>query len=474
MSRDEAALPSRAMTSGSSVQRVIDHLARVLDATVARAKQPSTREISANLGVGPVTVQRALDQLVARGRIVTRPGVGSFAAVRTTTIRSDTAWQDVAMGPNRIDAAALTSALDSNSRGILQLGAGYVDDALRPDAQLALAMARAARRPGVWAAPPVRGVEELRVWFGGQLGAHADDVTITSGTQGSLSAVLRALVAAAEPVLVATPAYPGVFSIARSAGMVPVAVPADEQGLRVDLVERAISQTGARVLYLQPTFANPDGSVLTAERRTALLEIAHRTGIALVEDDCARWLGHGPKMPPPLLAEDAHGHVITICSLTKAAAPSMRVGAVIARGPVAARVADMRVVDDLYVSAPLQYAAVELVSSASWAQHLRALSLRLAQRCGILIDELARALLDTCSVSRPTGGVFLWLGLPSGMSDTEVAGQAALRKLFVVAGRRFVLNSPARHHLRLSFAAMDEADAHEAVLRLVDAIDASS
>jgi DNA-binding transcriptional MocR family regulator len=60
------------------------------------------------------------------------------------------------------------------------------------------------------------------------------------------------------------------------------------------------------------------------------------------------------------------------------------------------------------------------------------------------------------------------------MSDTEVAGQAALRKLFVVAGRRFVLNSPARHHLRLSFAAMDEADAHEAVLRLADAIDASS
>jgi DNA-binding transcriptional MocR family regulator len=458
------------MRTSSSVQRVIDHLVTAANTSEPGSKLPSTRELSASLGVGPVTVQRALDHLVAQGHVQTRPGVGSFVATRPQKTRADTAWQDVAMGPNRIDAAALTSALDSNAQGILQLGAGYVDEALRPDAQLAQAMARAARRPGVWAAPPVRGLPELRTWFAGQLGANADDVTITSGTQGSLSAVLRALVGSGEPVLVATPAYPGVFSIARSAGLVPVGVPVDEHGLRVDLVERAIVQTGARVLYLQPTFSNPDGSVLTAERRIELLDIAHRRGVALIEDDWARWLGHGPKVPRPLLADDQHGHVITICSLTKASAPSMRVGAVIARGAIAARVADMRVVDDLCVSAPLQCAAVELVSATSWATHLRALSAKLAGRCATLAAELAAAMPELCTLSRPTGGVFVWLGLPAGVSDLELANQAMLRKVFVVAGRRFLLNSPAQSHLRLSFAALPESDVREAVGRLADAL----
>jgi DNA-binding transcriptional MocR family regulator len=148
----------------------------------------------------------------------------------------------------------------------------------------------------------------------------------------------------------------------------------------------------------------------------------------------------------------------------------MRIGAVIARGAIAARIVDMRVVDDLCVSAPLQCAAVELVSTAAWATHLRALSSKLASRCATLVAELEAALPEPCTWSRPTGGVFVWLGLPPGVSDLELANQATLRKVFVVPGRRFLLNSPARAHLRLSFAALQESDAKEAVGRLADAL----
>lgn len=463
------------MADGSSVQRVIDHLLDVVSESSAGHRLPSTRSVAAELGVGPVTVQHALDHLVSRGLVETRPGVGAFVTARRAPPRSDTAWQELSLGVDRVDALALTSALNSNTAGILQMGAGHLDETLRPDSRLAQSMARAARRPGVWAAPPVRGVPELRTWFADQLRASIDDITITTGTQGTLSSVLRALLQAGEPLLVATPAYPGVFSIARSAGLIPFGVPGDEEGVRVDLVDRALDRCGARVMYLQPSLANPDGSVLSNERRTALLQIAHRRGLVLIEDDCSRWLGHRDQdVPAPLRADDEHGHVVSINSLTKVTAPSLRVGAVVARGPVSARIVDMRVIDDLYVPAPLQHTAVEMVSGSGWRAHLRCLSLALSSRRAALVAQIAEQL-PGCSVSSVNaGGVHLWLTLPPGVSDIAVAEQAASRKVFVVPGRRFELNPPSVSHLRLSYASLSEADAAEAVSRLAAAINAAT
>lgn len=431
---------------------------------------PSSRAIAAELGVGPVTVQRALDGMVTRGLIETRPGVGAFVAARRAPVRMDTGWQDLSLGPSRIDATALTSVLDGASAGGLQMGAGYLDASLRADARLGQAMARAARRPGVWDRPPVRGVPELRAWFASQTGADADDVLVTPAAQAALSAVLRAVARPQDPVLIATPSYPGALAVVRSAGSVPVSVPTDENGVRPELVDRAFAQTGARVLYLQPTYANPDGTVLATERRAELLEVAHRHGAVLIEDDYARWLGHGDPMPPPLLTDDRHGHVVTICSLTKVAAPSMRIGAAIARGPLAARITDMRTVDDFFISAPLQYAAVELVSSPSWKTHVRDLAGALGARRAALGAALTAALPEDCHFRTPRGGVSLWLQLPPGVSDVEVAQEAALRRLFVLPGRYYTLVTPPQAHLRLSFAGLQESDAREGATRLADAI----
>jgi DNA-binding transcriptional MocR family regulator len=420
-------------------------------------------------------VQRALDLLVAQGIVETRPGIGSFAAESRSVARADTAWQDVALGPSRVDAATLANIFAGSAEGVLQMGAGYVDPALRPDERLSQAMARAARRPGVWDKPPLRGVAELRTWFAGQTGADPDDVIVTPAAQGSLSAVLRALASAGEPVLFATPAYPGALAVARSAGLIPVGVPTDGDGVRPDLLEQALARTGSRVLYTQPTFANPDGSVLARDRRAALLDLAHRYGAVIVEDDWARWLGHhGALVPPPLLTDDRYGHVVTICSLTKVAAPALRIGAVIARGPVQARIADMRLVDDFFVPTPLQLAAVELVSGAAWKTHTRSLSAQLAARCAATAAALRAELPDGCEFAVPGGGISLWTALPAGISDDQVAHQAALRKLFVMPGRHYEIDPPVRSHLRLSFAALPERDAPEAATRLAAAVMAAA
>jgi DNA-binding transcriptional MocR family regulator len=327
-----------------------------------------------------------------------------------------------------------------------------------------------ARRPDVWDRPPLPGLPELRSWFAAQVGADATDVIVTPGGQGALSSIMRAIVPAGEPVLFATPTYPGALAIARSAGQVPVPVPGDAGGILPELLDRALERTHARLLYLQPAFANPTGAALAFERRAAVLEVAHRHGLFVIEDDWARWLGHGSAVPPPLFQDDRHGHVITVSSLSKAVAPGLRIGAISARGQVAVRLAGLRLVDDFYVSGPLQHAAIEIVTAPAWRRHLRATGRTLGARCAALLGELARALPD-CPVTQPAGGVSCWLQLPPGVDDVQCTQRALEHGVSIAPGRHYQLGENATNHVRLCFGSVDEGQIPVAVERFATAVD---
>jgi DNA-binding transcriptional MocR family regulator len=430
---------------------------------------PSNREVMRELGVGPVTVRRAVAQLVAEGLLTTRPGSGTFVSRATSRVAPDTDWQHVTLGASPVDPAGLDMLIRLRDVDAMQLASGYPEAAARVDGRIAAAMARAARRPEAWSAPPSAGIPELRAWFAMEIGVGQEDVLITPGCQAAISATMRALLPAGSPVLFATPTYPGALAVARSAGLVPIGVPCDRDGVRTDLLERAFATTGARLLYLQPTFNNPDGHVLAAERRAEVLGAASAAGAFVLEDDWARWLGHGATPPPPLIRDDGEGHVITITSLTKSAAPSLRVGALAARGPVWHRVGAMRLVDDFFVSRPLQEAAVELVTAAGWQSHLRALSAALRQRLEALRGSLARHLAE-CSYETPSGGVCLWLELPRGTDEDAVVDRALALGVAVTPGRIYAIGESETSHIRLSFGSIDSSAVDSAVRLLSGAV----
>jgi DNA-binding transcriptional MocR family regulator len=457
------------MDNGSSVERVTASLRELAATLPAGTKLPSSRRLVGDLGVGPVTVQRAMDVLVADGTVVTRPGAGTFVARATRTQTLDTDWQRVALGASPVRTDGVMASLAIPSQNVLDMSRGYLDLSLQPSSRLAAAMARAARRPEAWTTPPFQGMPELRTWFAQQLGADRDDVLVSPGGQGALSTVLRSIVPAGSPVLVAVPSYPGAIALLRSAGLVPIPVPTDADGVRPELLERAFEQTGSRLLYLQPTYANPDGHVLAAERRRPVLEIAARAGAFIVEDDFARWLSHGPTPPPSLLRDDTDGRVITVNSLSKAAGPSLRVGCIVARGPVAQRIAGLMVVDHLIVARPLQEAAVELVTGAGWNAHLRSLSAALGARAARLSTALARELPE-CGFVRPRGGFSFWLRLPRGTDDLEVARRALDRGLAVGPGRHYSVAEEDATYLRLCFAAIPEQHIDAGVRILADSL----
>ncbi|MFD0823890.1 PLP-dependent aminotransferase family protein, partial [Micromonospora zhanjiangensis] len=191
-------------------------------------------------------------------------------------------------------------------------------------------------------------------------------------------------------------------------------VPADTDGVRPDQLAAAFARTGARLFYCQPLHANPHGATLAAHRRAAVAGAVRDAGAFLIEDDYARDLTIDGHAPPPLAAEDPDGHVVYLRSLTKSAAPGLRVAAIGARGPAGARLRAARLLDDLFVAGPLQQATVEFVTAPAWVRHRRTLRGALRDRRGALLTALHRHLPELARQPVPRGGLHLWVRLPDG------------------------------------------------------------
>lgn len=440
--------------------------------------------------MSPVTVSRALAQLAAEGLVVTRPGAGAFRAARSRAVvapAGDTSWQEVALSadgasdlvPRSVDASGVLVSLAAPPPGVIEFNGGYLHPSLQPERAMSAALARAGRRPGAWGRPPMEGLPELREWFARGIagpggGVTAAEVLITAGGQSALTTALRALAPPGTPVLVESPTYPGMLAIARAAGLRPVPVPVDADGVKPALLADAFRATGARVFVCQPLFQNPTGAVLAPERRGEVLRIAREAGAFVVEDDFVRRLVHadaGP-LPRPLAADDPDGVVVHVGSLTKATSPSFRVSALAARGPVLERLRAIQVVDTFFVPRPLQEAALELVGSPAWPRHLRALSAELKSRRDALTTALRRHLPELVLPHVPSGGYHLWLRLPDGTDETALTAAALRSGVAVTPGRPYFSAEPPAPHLRLSFAAVAGAgEIADGVRRLRTACD---
>lgn len=472
------------MHERSSVDELAASLRQEVERYSVGEKLPSSRALMERHQVSPVTVSRAIAVLVAEGVVVSRPGAGVFrAAPRSAggTAPRDFSWQEVALSaeagqpPSRsTDASGVLGALAVPPPDVIDLNSGYLHPTLQPERALAAALARAGRRPGAWERPPVDGLTELRAWFARDIGGDlsTSDVLISAGGQSSLTTALRSLAAPGAPVLVESPTYPGTLAVARAAGLRPVPVPVDGDGVRTELLADAFAATRARAFVCQPLFQNPTGAVLSPGRRREVLQIARAAGAFVIEDDFARRLVHAdaPALPLPLAADDPDGVVVHVRAFTKPASPSLRVGAITARGPAQMRLRAVQAVDSFFVPRPLQETALELVGSPAWARHLRELAAALQDRRRTAVTALRRTLPELLAPEIPHGGYHLWLRLPDGDDEPALAAAALRTGVAVTAGSPYFAAEPPAPHLRLSYAAaLNPAQITEGVERLARA-----
>ncbi len=439
--------------------RIVDALrSQVLKDGRPGVALPTVRELVAAHKASAATVHRALAVLVREGVIVAKPGRGTFVAEPASPRRAvDDRWQSLTLGDAPPGGDALRSLVDEAPASLLSLVNGYSDLALTSSV-LSAAAARAARRADAWTKTPLEGDLALREWFarGANANLEARDILIASGGQAALAIAFRALAKPGDCIVLESPTYLGAIALARAMGLRILPVPTDEGGLDPEFLERALEQSGARLVYLQPSFANPTGRSIPRDRHSAILAVLARFNAFAVEDDYARDLTLEGDEPPPLLAS-ADGHVVYLRSLTKSTSPLLRVAAIAARGPVLARLRAVRALEDLWIAPLLQHTAFDVVTSGSWRRHLRAMRVELKTRRDAAVRAVRAHLGEAALAEVPMGGLGMWVRLPATVDDVSVIAKAREAGVAVGAGTPWFPGEASGPHVRISYAAAGAA-----------------
>lgn len=465
--------------SQDSSDRIVAGVRAWIASAAPGAQVPSNRALMAEYGASPVTVQKAMQQLIRLGLVESRPGAGTFVRSIRAARSVDYGWQTAALGTAPAALAGLSSTQRTVAPDAIGLHSGYPAVELLPERLVRQALVRAARTEAALTRSPAAGLPDLQAWFAGELAssapagatpASARDALVISGSQSGLSSILRAVVGHGRPMLVESPTYWGAMLAAAQAGVVLVPVPSGPHGPDPDDVERAFAQTGARAFYAQPTFANPTGAQWPAATAQAVLETVRRHGAFLIEDDWAHDLGIDAE-PRPIASSDDDGHVVYLRSLTKSASPALRVAAVIARGPARDRILADRAAESMYVSGLLQAAALDVVTQPAWRTHLRGFREHLRVRRDLLIESLAAHAPTALVEGIPAGGLNLWVRLPEGTDVAQVVRDCEVRGLIIAPGAEWFPAEPSGAYVRLNYANADPARFPEAAGILGEVLD---
>ncbi|MFE9097822.1 PLP-dependent aminotransferase family protein [Streptomyces sp. NPDC007264] len=299
------------------------------------------------------------------------------------------------------------------------------------------------------------------------LATHLDDLLVTTGSQQALSLLATALLEPGDTVLVENPCYLAALQAFGFAGARVVAVPGDADGVDPDALEELVVRERPKLLYLVPTFQNPTGRTLPAERRAAIARVAARRGLWVVEDDPYGELRfEGERVPWIASYEEARDRTVLLGSFSKVMAPGLRLGWL--RAPAALRRACVvaKQAADLHTPTVNQLAAARYLADRDLDAHVGRVAAAYGERRDAMLAGLADALPEGSAWNRPEGGMFLWVRLPEGHDTTALLPRVVEQDVAYVPGAPFYAGAPDTSTMRLCFVTHTPEEIAEGLRRL--------
>ena len=504
----------------------------------AGERLPSTRTLAGELKISRNTVLAAFDQLLSEGYLQGARGSGTYVArvlpedlqrplgqarpatasipPRTaghltalptpTSARPATSHAPVAVPAS--SAAAGSGGLTLRRRGSLILGAP-----LPPTAQVVPSqgaqrafrlgtpaldafpsqawgrlMARRWRRSSgsLMTYQDTAGYLPLREAIAGYLSASrgvrctAEQVIVVGGSQQALDMILRALLDPWDDAWIEDPGYLGARGAMLAAGIHPIAVPVDDQGMNVAAGIAASPQ--ARLAYVSPSHQFPIGVTMSLPRRLALLEWAAKTGAWVLEDDYDSEFRYDGRPLAALQGLDRDGRVIYVGTFSKVLFPGLRLGYLVLPPSLMELFYKARFFNGIHSQALEQAALADFIAEGHFARHVRRMRALYAERQQLLADAM-QPLRGLVELQTSPAGMHAvgWLG-PQFAAQGGPAGQAAMidRAAARAAAAHGVTTQPLsvycieplrRGALLLGYAACSELEIRDGVKRLAQALE---
>lgn len=283
------------------------------------------------------------------------------------------------------------------------------------------------------------------------LTAPVERLLVCPGTHSALLAVLGSLAKAGDVLCAEALAYPGLRGLAAQLGLELVGLPMDGEGILPDAFAEVCRTRAPKALYCNPTLNNPTTITSPADRRKALIEVARRHNVAIIEDDA---YGALPVGGPPPLAALAPDLVFHIGGLSKSLGAGLRIAYLVV--PEARRIWQLSAYlrATTVMASPLTAAlATRWITDGTADAMLDAVRAEAAAR-----QRVARALLPVTDTGSKPEAFHLWLPLPPDWSRSSFAATLRAADIGIVVSDAFAVSGPPPEAVRVCLGGGSAAD----------------
>ncbi|RON18369.1 GntR family transcriptional regulator [Pseudomonas brassicacearum] len=449
------------------VQQIVDQLSEAISqgGLPHGAKLPPIRELSELMNVGKSTVVDALDRLRAKGLVVSRQGSGHYVhragTQPPTAAAPDLQPQDTL---SRVRRAILVD------NGALRPGCGFLPGSWLPAEDLLKAVRGTLRatslRMGEYG--EVGGYRPLREALRVKLSTVGIEVPVeqiitTANTMQAIDQLMRLLIKPGDTVLLDDPCYFNLHTNLALHGAKVITVPRDCTGLDLETFERMLIAHRPVLYMTNSTLHNPTGHSFSAAQVYRLLELSHRYGFHIVEDDL---YGDLQQRRTPRLAASGLDNVSYVSGFSKTLTANSRVSYAVLSPQLAARMINLKMSIGGVTSELAEQITCTMLSNGSYAKHIRRTVDRLYESSSRVARWLAEA---GCSVSSVPGeGLFIWARLPNGLHAETLADKGLKNDLVLAPGAMLSKAADANSFLRFNVAHSDDPQVRERFFRLLD------
>jgi GntR family transcriptional regulator/MocR family aminotransferase len=449
---------------------------------------PACRQLAHDLGVNRSTIENAYSVLEAEGLVFSKMGSGTYVLQQDTISTSPKhrsnaylpLWQQNFNNQNNISISDMIDEMLQAARHPcpINFASGISDARQFPAEEFRKTLQSVMRRDQITAleygdpngyAPLREGIAHILASQG--LQTRPESILITAGSQQAIFLASQVLLKLNDTILVENPTYPAAIDLFRTLGYQIVGIPMDNQGMQVEKLEKLLQQYHPKLIYTIPNFHNPTGTCLSSVRRRQLIVLAERYNVPILEDDFVGDLRYEGHAQPSLKALDPGGQVIYVSTFSKMLVPGLRVGFIVADGPVYESLLNYKRLSDLATSTLIQRALDAFVTIGRYQTYLHRSSQTFRKRRDAMLKAIKSYMPTKISFDIPSGGLFIWLRLPDSISADKLLPFACKEGVAFVPGKFFFTdNIGTGEWMRLNFASQSVEDIEEGIRRLGIAI----
>lgn len=283
--------------------------------------------------------------------------------------------------------------------------------------------------------------------------ASTGEIQILSETNQALDFIVTLLVRPGDAVVMEEPVHPDMYRTMELAGAKIFTVPVDRDGMRCDLLERLVVSKRPKLIFVNSSFHDPTGNILSLERRRQIIDVSNAYRVPIVEEDAASELAYDGEKLPPIKAFDTLENVIYVYSFSLTFVTGLSIAVVVANADVIRSLSYLVSVRLMASDWMTQKLLGKYLDDGTYYKALDEFRASYSRKQRLVCEKLDAMADLGVSYERPRGGVYIWCRLPDGVDSKRFINRAYNMGLILIPGYVFYpFKNGGRDHVRINYS----------------------